>query len=614
MQISHMAIKRTFLVVIFFFVTVYAASAQTFGGGEANPSLLTNQESLKKWQDMRFGMFIHWGPVTLRGTEIGWSRGPQVPIEEYDNLYKEFNPLLFNAGEWISAAKTAGMKYLVITSKHHDGFCLWNSKYTDHNIMSTPFHRDVLRELSDECARQGIMFCTYYSILDWHHPHYTTRYGGDTRPVENSDMNLYKVYLKNQIEELVKNYQTNMLWFDGQWEKSWTHNDGMDLYSYARSLNNRLLINNRVDKGYLVKNDTMNLKKYAGDFGTPEQEIGEFDNQHPWESCITIGTQWSWKPNDKIKSLKECISILAKTAGGGGNLLFNISPMLDGRIEQRQMDRLKEIGNWLGKYGESIYGTDGGPFKPTSWMASTYKNNRIYVHLLTPPKDELRLPALLNRKIKSARFFDGKNLEMKTVGNQVLIRLPAEMMDQHDNVVILELDGPAETIEPLDVPKNTFDELDASSFSLKTPPSPKYSANGIQSLVDKTRGTASYLDGTWLGFEQEDFEAVIDLQTIKPVNKIIIGCLESQIQWIFYPKSIEVAVSENGKDFKVVSMQNLGDPKQNENPSTKDFIVKLDSIKTQYVRIIVKNIGICPDWHSGAGAKAWLFVDEIIVY
>jgi len=613
MQISHMAIKRTFLVVIFFFVTVYAASAQTFGGGEANPRLLTNKESLKKWQDMRFGMFIHWGPVTLRGTEIGWSRGPQVPIEEYDNLYKEFNPLLFNAGEWVSAAKNAGMKYLVITSKHHDGFCLWESKYTEYDIMSTPFRRDVLRELSDECARQGIMFCTYYSILDWHHPQYTTRYGGDTRLVENSDMNLYKVYLKNQIEELVINYQTNMLWFDGQWEKSWTHDDGMDLYSYGRSLNDRLLINNRVDKGPGEGNGTTDPGKFAGDFGTPEQEIGEFDNQHPWESCITIGSQWSWKPNDKIKSLRECISILAKTAGGGGNLLFNISPMPDGRIEQRQMESLKAIGNWLGKYGESIYGTGGGPFKPTSWMASTHKNNRIYVHLLMCPKDELRLPKLPNRKIKSARLFNSKNLEMKTVGNQVLIRLPAEMMDQYDNVIILELDGPAETIEPLDVPKNIFDELEASNILLKTSPIPKYSANGIQSLIDKTRGTASYLDGTWLGFEQDDFEAIIDLQTIKPVNKIIIGCLQAQIQWIFYPKSIEVAVSENGKDFKVVGMQNLGDPKQNENPSTKDFIVKLDSIKTKYVRIIVKNMGICPDWHSGAGGKAWLFVDEIIV-
>jgi hypothetical protein len=229
------------------------------------------------------------------------------------------------------------------------------------------------------------------------------------------------------------------------------------------------------------------------------------------------------------------------------------------------------------------------------------------------PKDELRLPKLPNRKIKSARFFNSKNLEMKTVGSEVLVRLPAEMMDQFDNVVILELDGPAETIEPLDVPKNIFDELEASNILLKTSPSPKYSANGIQSLIDKTRGTASYLDGTWLGFEQEDFEAIIDLQTIKPVNKIIIGCLQAQIQWIFYPKSIEVAVSENGKDFKVVGMQNLGDPKQNENPSTKDFIVKLDSIKTKYVRIIVKNIGICPDWHSGAGGKAWLLVDEIIV-
>ena len=177
---------KTRLIVRSLLVLISAASlAYTFpedGGGDARPDLKTNPASLRKWQDMRFGMFIHWGPVTLRGTEIGWSRGEQVPIEEYDALYREFNPVLFDAGRWIGAAKRGGMKYFVIVSKHHDGFCLWDTKYTDHKITATPFKRDVLRELSDECGRQGMMFCTYYSILDWHHPDYTTRHGGTHGP------------------------------------------------------------------------------------------------------------------------------------------------------------------------------------------------------------------------------------------------------------------------------------------------------------------------------------------------------------------------------------------------------------------------------------------------
>ena len=439
-------------------LVVYVSPAQRIGGGgEAYPSLETHRALLKRWTGMRFGIFIHWGPVTLRGTEIGWSRGLQVRIEEYDSLYKEFNPVLFNAKEWVGAAKAAGMKYLVITSKHHDGFCLWDSKYTSYDILSTPFHRDVLKELSEECVRQGIMFCTYYSILDWHHRHYTTRYGGDRRPVGESDMNLYREYLKHQVGELIQDYHTNLLWFDGQWEDSWTHNDGMSLYAFARSLKDSLLINNRVDKGHQAGSKGMSPSGvFAGDFGTPEQEIGGFDNERAWESCITICQQWSWKPNDRLKSLKECIQMLAKTAGRGGNLLLNISPMPDGRIEQRQINRLQQIGQWLARYGESMYGTAGGPFKPTSWLASTSKGTRVYVHLLIPPKDELRLLAIPRRTVRGVRVLGGSQLEFRREGGQIVITLPHEPLDENDAVIALDLDGSTEGIAPLDVPRNTF--------------------------------------------------------------------------------------------------------------------------------------------------------------
>jgi alpha-L-fucosidase len=427
------------------------------GGGDAHPGLRTNAASLTRWQEMRFGMFIHWGPVTLRGTEIGWSRGVQVPIEEYDALYREFNPVLFNARLWVGAAKAAGMKYLVIVSKHHDGFCLWDTKYTDYRITSTPFHRDVLRELSDECARQGIMFCTYYSILDWHHPDYTTRYGGDTRPVLPSGMDRYRLYLKNQIRELVENYHTNILWFDGQWEKSWTHEYGMDLYSFARGLNDALLINNRVDKGHGIPGAETDSISYAGDFGTPEQQIGTLDNQHPWESCMTIATQWAWKPNDTVKTLKECIHILARTAGGGGNLLLNISPMLDGRFEQRQIDRLTGMGQWLGRFGESIYGTRGGPYRATPRLASTCRGRRIYIHLLDVTKRKLRLPSIPGRTIVHAQVVGGDPLEVRAKSGSLQMTLPSRPADENDTVVLLDLDGTAETIAPMDVPASSLE-------------------------------------------------------------------------------------------------------------------------------------------------------------
>jgi len=444
--------RLSLLAIIPFAVSIAALAHPGGGGGDARPELATNAGALRRWQAMRFGMFIHWGPVTLRGTEIGWSRGTQVPIEEYDNLYREFNPVLFSARNWVGTAKAAGMKYLVIVTKHHDGFCLWDSKYTPYNITRSPFGRDVVKELSTECRGQGIMFCTYYSILDWHHPDYTTRYGGDPRPVEPSGMERYTLYLRNQITELVRNYRTNLLWFDGQWEKSWTHRDGMELYAFARHLNDSLLINNRVDKGRGIswwRNDTA---EFAGDFGTPEQQVGEFDNAHPWESCMTICTQWAWKPNDTLKTLKACISLLARTAGGGGNLLLNVSPMPDGRLEQRQIDRLREIGLWLAKYGESIYGTRGGPWKPGVSVASTCRGEEAFVHMLEPQGRELRLPAIPGRTVASARLLGGGPIATRVEGGRLVIPLPENLPDTNDAVVALRLDGPAEVVAPIEIP------------------------------------------------------------------------------------------------------------------------------------------------------------------
>jgi alpha-L-fucosidase len=422
-----------------------------WGGGEANPDLKTNAESLQNWQDLKFGLFVHWGPVSLRGTEIGWSRGREVPIADYDHLYREFNPVLFAAEKWVSMIKAAGMKYIVITSKHHDGFCIWDSEFTDYDIMSTPFERDILKELSDECRRQGILFGTYHSIADWHHPHYTTRYGGDPRPVEESDMTLYVDYLKSQVRELIEKYDTKILWFDGEWEDSWTHEYGMDLYKYVRGIKDDVLINNRVDKGRQGMMGMTRSERYAGDFSTPEQEVGAFHPDIPWESCITICTQWAWKPNDELKSLGECIRTLARTAGGGGNLLLNVGPMLDGRIEQRQIDRLEAMGDWLEKNGESIYGTRGGPFKPTDWMVSTNRDSTVYIHLFTLPERELVLPVLKHARILSARLLAGRELAFEQTGDRLVIRLPEEPVDNIDTVIVLDLDGEAANLEPVEV-------------------------------------------------------------------------------------------------------------------------------------------------------------------
>lgn len=406
--------------------------------------------ALARWRALRFGMFIHWGPVSLKGTEIGWSRGAGVPVDVYDQLYREFNPTLFNAADWVAVAKAAGMKYLVFTAKHHDGFCLWDAGHTDYDIMSTPFKRDVLRELADACRREGILFCLYYSICDWWHPDYPLGSpGGKSRkPAPNLDR--YTAYLKNQLAELLQNYgPLGVLWFDGEWEEPWDEIRGRDLYTFCRTLQPSLLVNNRVSKARNDMAGTSRAGFFAGDFDTPEQQVGRFHLERPWESCITLGQQWAWKPGDKLKSLAECLRTLITCAGGDGNLLLNVGPMPDGRLEPRQVERLKEMGAWLAKYGEAIYGTRGGPFQPGPWGASTRQGDTIYLHVWEwPAAGPLQFPPIA-RKVLSSRVLTGGEVEVRQSNAGLSLRLPAADRQPIATVIALKLDGPAWELPPV---------------------------------------------------------------------------------------------------------------------------------------------------------------------
>lgn len=436
------------MVLIFTIACIQPRAFSQSGGGEAYPDLQTNMKSLEAFSDLKFGMFIHWGPVSLRGTEIGWSRGRDVPISEYDNLYKEFNPVLFDADAWVKTASDAGMKYIIFTSKHHDGFCMWPSAYTDYDIGSSPFGRDVLQELADACKKYDIRFGLYHSIADWHHPHYTTRYGGDPRPVEDSDMDIYIEYLKNQVRELVERYDPFLIWFDGEWEASWTHEMGMDMYAYLRGLKNDILINNRVDKGRKGMEGTTLGNQFAGDYATPEQRIGEFDFENPWETCMTICQQWAWKPNDKMKSLDESLHTLIRTIGGGGNLLYNVGPMLDGRFEQRQVDMLQQMGRWIEEHEEAIYGTKGGPYIPNENYVSTRKGRSIFIYLLNQELKELNLLMPSGMEIKDvSNLSSGKKLEYKITDRHIDITLGAG--NDLPRVIEIETDSETKDIEPI---------------------------------------------------------------------------------------------------------------------------------------------------------------------
>lgn len=392
--------------------------------------------AIKNWRDARYGMFIHWGPVSLTEHEIGWSRGKETPVEEYDKLYKRFNPTQFNAEEWVAIAKAAGMRYIVLTTKHHDGFCLWDTKQTDYNIMNTPFKRDVVKELSEACKKGGIAFGVYYSTTDWHHPDFPLTSPGGKTVREKSNLDAYTRYLKAQTKELLSYGPLFTLWYDVP--QKFDAKRGASVINMARAIQPDIVINNRTGA--------------IGDYDTPEQKIGNFQMDRPWESCMTVSAHnhWAWGgEKDGVKSLASCLDMLIRGAGGDGNILLNVGPRPDGVIDPEQAGRLKEIGDWLAKNGASIYGTRGGPWKPSPTLVSTRKDNKIYLHLLkkiSAPVEFAALPVA----IKSAKLLNGPAIEITTVDGLISFEIKNEAWDALDTIVELTIDGDAMAIPPLD--------------------------------------------------------------------------------------------------------------------------------------------------------------------
>lgn len=412
------------------------------------------------WREARFGMFIHWGLYAIPAGEwkgsnnhAEWIRTTaQIPIDEYEKFLPQFNPVQFNAEAWVQMAKDAGMKYITITSKHHDGFCLWDSKETDFDVMNTPFKRDILKELADACRKiGGIKLCFYHSIMDWHHPDYNERRNWEKdRPVEGTDRKKYISYLKSQLKELITNYgDIGVLWFDGEWEGFWKHEDGVDLYNYVRSLKPDIIVNNRVDKGRGGMAGMTTSAGYAGDFGTPEQEIPETGLPGvDWESCMTMNNNWGYNKADKnFKSVRDLIRKLVDIASKGGNFLLNIGPMANGLFPPESMERLREIGNWMHFNGESIYGTSASPFEHISWGRVTQKNldgkSMVYLHVFDWPADgKLKISGIGSKPQYIYTLKEKEAIGFIFDGNSITMQLPPVPKDEINTVIAMEFSGP----------------------------------------------------------------------------------------------------------------------------------------------------------------------------
>ena len=399
---------------------IFALALLIFGRGHSasNPAHAWFEEA-------RFGMFVHFGPyaVLANGEWIMHSGG--YTIEQYHRLQHIFDPHRFDARKWVALAKEAGMKYITFTSRHHDGFSNWDTRLSTWNIMNTPYGKDLVRQLADECHREGIKLVLYYSLLDWTRSDYsfsTGRTGKKTGRTQQDKWEDYLTFMKSQLTELLTNYgEISGIWFDGEWDQmteekaakgKLTHDSSKvdwrfpEIYDLIHSLQPNCMIANNHHLAVIKGEDYQAFEKdmpgeNTGAGLSGHQEVAE---HMPMETCETVGNAWGYYLKDKYKDLPELITLLVRAAGYGANLLLNVGPMPTGEIDPVSTERLKEMGKWTAKYGYTIYGTQAGVVKPQSWGAATRKGNIHYIHILKKDSDQITLP--FSGKIKSARWLN----------------------------------------------------------------------------------------------------------------------------------------------------------------------------------------------------------------
>jgi len=428
------------------------------------PNYLQESETAKSqrmewWRNARFGMFIHWGPSSVWAGEWNGKRprrfsewimsDAQIPIADYETLADDFNPTAFDAEEWVSVAKAAGMKYIVLTSKHHDGFAMWDSEHSEWDMGSTAFKRDVIKELHAACEKAGIRLGLYYSVMDWHNldaqgyfePNYNNFPHDDSLRANPNFRQYLDRKMKPQLKELLTNYgEIAVIWFDGEWINEYTSDMGKEIYQFVREQQPKVIINNRVDKGRQGMTGMDKEGNFAGDFGTPEQEIPETGLPGiDWETCQTLNDSWGYSKFDSNwKSDSTMICQLVDIASKGGNLLLNVGPTAEGVIPEPSVQVLKGMGQWMDINGESIYGTSASPIEAPEWGRITQKEGVLYLHVFHWPEVGKLTADLEGDFAKASLLANGEELPLSQSEGHLELSLPTTAPDAVCSVVKLE--------------------------------------------------------------------------------------------------------------------------------------------------------------------------------
>jgi alpha-L-fucosidase len=426
---------RLVLILLAFICWSSVAVAQNYQPSESNLKA-------RRWfQDAKFGMFIHWGVYSVPGRGEWVMENEKIPIVDYEKFAPQFNPTKFSAADIVALAKSAGMKYITITSKHHDGFAMFATKQNQWNIVdSTPYGRDPLKQLAEECRKQGIKLFFYHSQLDWHNPDYLPlgRTGHSAGRSGAGDFNKYLEFMDAQLTELLTNYgDVAGIWFDGMWDKPDADWQLQRTYSLIHKLQPAALIGSNHHHAPFDGEDFQMFEKDlpgANTAGFNQTSI----SQLPLETCETVNGAWGYNKTDKnFKSVPALIHYLVRAAGSNANFLLNIGPMPTGQVQPEFVERLRAMGQWLEKNGDTVYGTRGGPITPRSWGVSTQKGNEIFLHVLDWSDEYLALPEVPG--IKAAHLFGSNTpLELKPLNGGLLLHLPKENSDPMDTIVVLE--------------------------------------------------------------------------------------------------------------------------------------------------------------------------------